>query len=100
MKKILFKFTLPVVIMAIASYGGIKAYEMYAGMQSNNLLVANIEALADGDVPSLPVECYDKYKAYSSSSLVRFRPCDNAPTCNHRWAYKPSKKTMCQSSGQ
>ena len=99
MKKI-FKSTLAVAVMASAVFGGLKSYEMYAGMQSNNLLIANVEALADGDVPTLPVECYDKYKAYSSSSLVRFRPCDAAPTCDHRWAYRPSKKTMCPGSGQ
>jgi hypothetical protein len=100
MKKIL-KSTLAVAILTSASFGGLKAYEMYAGVQSNNLLVANVEALAaDGDAPTLPVECYDKYKAYSSSSLVRFRPCDKAPTCDHIWAYSPRKKTMCPGSGQ
>lgn len=98
MKKI-FKSTLAVAVMASAVFGGLKSYEMYAGMQSNNLLIANVEALADGDVPTLPVECYDKYKAYSSSSLVRFRPCATT-NCVHIWAYKPSKKTVCPGSGQ
>lgn len=85
--------------MAIASFGRTKVCEMYAGMQTNSLLVANIEALADGDVPSLPIECYDKYYAKSSSSAVRFRACDNE-NCGHIWAYRPSKKTLCPASEQ
>lgn len=62
---------------------------------TKDLLNDNIEALSDGEGIALPVECYDQYRAYSSTSARRFRPCDT-DGCSHIWAYRPSKKTICR----
>lgn len=61
-------------------------------VDANQILSENIEALSSSESSKLPYECYDKYSAYGYT-LVRFRPCEGS--CEHIWAYKPKKKTIC-----
>ena len=62
--------------------------------ETDILLNENLEALSSSDTEvGLPVECYDRYQSYGSNPK-RFRPCDTSG-CNHIWAYKPSKTTIC-----
>ncbi len=48
MKKNILKFTLVVAALAIAGYGGVKAYNTYANCDNpKNLFLQNVEALAE-----------------------------------------------------